>query len=118
MRGYPWRTHRCMFCRKQAVTYPYGHPLCAFHASEPDSEVYRVQADELEKRYMTNHSKEEWGKFCQRAFWQDGKAPDDFTWKEIAQAIENEIEHPETCNCVLPEQSCKACTTNTEDIPY
>ena len=118
MRGFPYKAHRCIFCGKMAVTYPHGHPLCAKHASEPDSESYQVQAELMEKKYLSMNTLEQWKKFCDRTFNSNGKLPDDFTWKEIAQAIENEIEHPETCNCVLPEQSCKACTTNTEDIPY
>jgi hypothetical protein len=107
--GFPYREHRCEYCQRLAVTYPHGHALCAEHAADPNSETYIVKLEQIKTKYLDLYSVNQWDAFCLRTFESNGKNYEDFTWKEIAEAAGNELEHPTECHCVLPEQSCHVC---------
>jgi hypothetical protein len=109
MRGFPYRSHRCKYCGKIAVTFPHGHPLCAEHAALPDSEEWVAQFEIIKTKYLEYYGLTSWNAFCLRTFDSDGKNYEDFTWKEMAQLTEEEFNHPAECKCVLPEQSCPIC---------
>jgi hypothetical protein len=109
MRGFPYRAHRCEYCKSLAVTYPHGHALCAKHAALPNSEAWIVKLERIKREYLERYGLIQWDAFCLRTFESDGKNYDDFTWKEIAELSQIELDHPAECKCCLPEQSCKVC---------
>ena len=45
----------------------------------------------------------------EREFERDGKTVDDFTWREIAQAAQDALEHPSECDCI--DGSCRVCVS-------
>jgi len=94
--GFPYRAHRCVHCSRLAVTYPGGIALCAFHASDPNSEYYQAKAVRLELEYKSKITGVEWQEFCRVNFNSGDKTPDDFTWKDIAEIIENALKQHTT----------------------
>ena len=89
--GFPWRGHRCIYCRKLAVTHPNGEALCADHAADPDSEVYVLKLEQIKEKYLKTYGVESWDEFCIRTFQANGKRYEDFTWKEISTAAQDEL---------------------------
>jgi hypothetical protein len=89
--GFPWRGHRCIYCRKLAVTHPNGEALCAIHAADPDSGVYVLKLEQIKENYLKTYGVESWDEFCIRTFQANGKRYEDFTWKEISAAAQDEL---------------------------
>lgn len=71
--------------------------------------VWRSKAEQLLNELFVKNGRASYRAWWERTFEINEKTADSFTWREIYNLAQTELDHPHECGCVLPEQSCEVC---------